>query len=291
MRIRTRRESSARTPRAASVKRVTRVGRRVLTERSDDGAVARQSGYVSEVFASVQGEGIYVGERQVFVRMAGCSATCSWCDTIGSRARRPTCVVYGAEKRTLDNPVRVDQIVVEVLALIEQNGPIRTVSLTGGEPLEQAEFVGGIAAALKRHRCRVYLDTNGLETEGIGKVIRHVDVVAMDIKLPSATGKVNWDVHRAFLRALRRGTVFVKIVVDHSTPIEELEEAVQLVAAYDKGAPLVLQPESATLLKGAHGAAAKRRLLHILDRTQRRALESLDDVRVIPQCHKLLKVR
>jgi 7-carboxy-7-deazaguanine synthase len=273
------------------VRHVTRVRRAGLPAGRRQRGAVRVKGFVSEIFASVQGEGIYVGERQVFVRVAGCSATCSWCDTLSSKVRPPTCVVYAAKKRWLANPISVDQTVSEVLSIVEHNGPIRTVSLTGGEPLEQADFVGGVAASLKRHGCRIYLDTNGLEPDAIGKVIDHVDVVAVDIKLPSATGGVHWEVHRAFLRALGDTEVFVKIVVDHSTPMAELEEAVTLIGEYNRAVPMVLQPEGATLLQAAHGAAARRRLLDTLQRTQRQALERLDDVRIIPQCHKLLQVR
>ena len=41
---------------------------------------------VLEVFASVQGEGWYVGEPQVFLRLSGCPLRCRWCDTPGSWA-------------------------------------------------------------------------------------------------------------------------------------------------------------------------------------------------------------
>jgi len=39
---------------------------------------------VLEVFASIQGEGAYVGEPQVFLRLRGCPLRCAWCDTPGS---------------------------------------------------------------------------------------------------------------------------------------------------------------------------------------------------------------
>ena len=43
---------------------------------------------VMEVFASFQGEGLYVGQPQVFLRLAGCPLRCRWCDTPGSWATR-----------------------------------------------------------------------------------------------------------------------------------------------------------------------------------------------------------
>jgi len=163
--------------------------------------------------------------------------------------------------------------------------------MTGGEPLEQSDFVAAVAKGLKGHGLRVYLETNGLEVDGLSAVRPFVDVVAMDIKLPHATGQDHWDTHREFLKWLVGRNSFVKIVVDSTTPFEEIEMAVHLIAEVDRGFPLVLQPESATYLKQTRGADARKALADLLDRGQRIGLGSLQDVRVIPQCHKIMRVR
>ena len=36
---------------------------------------------VKEIFASIQGEGPYVGYKQLFIRFCGCNLNCGYCDT------------------------------------------------------------------------------------------------------------------------------------------------------------------------------------------------------------------
>lgn len=248
------------------------------------------SGYVSEMFCSVQGEGLYMGERQLFFRTAGCSETCYWCDTLASKVEREYCVVRGKERRTLPNPLSANEAIKEVLDLAMETDPV-SVSITGGEPLEQSDFVAAVARELKRKNLQVYLETSGLEVSGLTKIRPYADVVAMDIKLPHATGKAHWDTHREFLKWLVGKKAFVKVVVDSTTPLEEIEAAIHLIAEVDRGFPLVLQPESSTYLKDETAQQKRRGLLELLDKGQRIGLQSLKDVRVIPQCHKVMGAR
>jgi organic radical activating enzyme len=85
--------------------------------------------------------------------------------------------------------------------------------------------------------------------------------------------------------------VFVKVVVEPSTPLDEIDEAVRLVAGIDPNVPLVLQPEGSVLSRSARAREAREQLSTLLETAQMRALDRLHDVRVIPQCHKLLKVK
>jgi organic radical activating enzyme len=263
------------------------------------------TGFVSEIFCSNQGEGPLVGQRQVFFRTAGCSATCRWCDTAYSKVRSSRCVVHGqngTDTRTLANPVASDAASEVVLEVARADGSVSFVSITGGEPLEQGAFVVDVAARCKTGGLGVYLETNGYHDGELTAVLPYVDVVAMDIKLPSATGMVAWKRHEAFLASAvaaathghgddRRVELFVKVVVDDRSTEREIKTAAELVASADPLIPFVLQPESRTLMSQRTTPATLSRFRALLASGREAASAVLDDVRVIPQVHKILEVR
>ena len=36
---------------------------------------------INEIFSSIQGEGLYIGSKQLFIRFCGCNLKCNYCDT------------------------------------------------------------------------------------------------------------------------------------------------------------------------------------------------------------------
>jgi 7-carboxy-7-deazaguanine synthase len=277
-----------------------------LGKQINDGAAAGAlRGHFSELFCSVQGEGLFVGERHIFVRTAGCVATCSWCDTVYSKVQTPRFVIHsgaqGDPKPWRPNPVALDDVVADVLEMAQANAPVSTVSITGGEPLEQPEVVRALARALRAKELRIYLETAGLHADALASLIDDVDVIAADVKLASATGVDHAPAHRAFLRVLRGSAfdpsganarpVFVKVIVDLKASVDEIEAAARLVAEAGRKIPFVIQPESETLL-GKHATREGRAaLLELAQAGARAASVYLDVVRVIPQTHKVLHVR
>lgn len=118
---------------------------------------------VCEIFASIQGESSFAGVPCTFVRMTGCNLRCSYCDT-----------VYAYEEGT---ELTEDEIIEKVRAI-----GLRTVEITGGEPLLQP----GVLHLTKRlldHAFRVLIETNGSQD------IRQVDqraVLIPDVKTPGS---------------------------------------------------------------------------------------------------------
>ncbi len=118
---------------------------------------------VCEIFRSIQGESTYAGVPCTFVRMTGCNLRCSYCDT-----------VYAYEEGA-------DASEEEVVRRIKESG-LKTVEITGGEPLLQQE-VRPLAKNLLDLGYRVLIETNGSqEIEGLDRRA----VIILDIKTPGS---------------------------------------------------------------------------------------------------------
>jgi len=241
-----------------------------------------------EIFSGIQGEGMYVGQRQIFVRFAGCNLRCAYCDTPKSRAvPREFRVESQAGSRELTrrpNPVDEDAL-LRLLRTLHASDPChRAISLTGGEPLLQAESIARLAPRLRALRLTLHLETNGVLANALKYVIDCVDVIAMDIKLSSVTGQSNrFDDHRAFLGAAGSRKVFVKVVVGAETATDEIREVCRLVSGQSKDIPMVIQP-----VTGMPDGAAPPDEQALL-RLQSAAALHLRTVRVIPQAHRVME--
>jgi organic radical activating enzyme len=239
---------------------------------------------VTEIFSSVQGEGLLAGCRQVFIRLYGCNLNCSFCDTVYHQ--KP---LYCRLEETpghrnyklLPNPLRPENTAAAAATL---NLPMHhSVSLTGGEPLLHTSFLKELIPLLKGTRRGIYLETNGTLPDRLLKIIDLIDTVSMDFKLPSTTGlSPFWEQHREFLKIASSKKVFVKIVVGEKTTCDEIEKTAALISEIRTDLPLIIQPVS---IKEKVSSMPPAYLLSL----QARALKKLFDVRIIPQTHKILK--
>ena len=238
---------------------------------------------VIEIFSSIQGEGIYVGVRQIFLRLAGCNLSCRYCDTpVDNPAECSVEFVPGSGLfHNFANPLTTE-IIMDIIIKLE---PLKqhSISLTGGEPLLSVSFLKELLPVLKASGLRIYLETNGTLPEQLKEVITLLDFISMDFKLPGATFCGDyWDRHREFLDVARQKNVFVKTVITANTTDDEIRQSAGLIKDIDPAIPLVLQP----VTPGANNVAAPgaRRVIEI----QNLALEHINEVRVIPQTHKYL---
>lgn len=186
----------------------------------------KTKGKITEVFSSLQGEGIYLGEEQIFVRFFGCNLKCRFCDTTLYRFTE-----YDPEE------------LFKEIMLYQDNQ--RTISFTGGEPLLQKYFLREIMKLTRQEGYKNYLETNGILHSALEDVIDYADIIAMDLKLPSSTGlKDFWQHHRAFLDIASKKEAFVKMVICQETTEEDLREGLKLIKDVNRSLILVLQPNS-----------------------------------------------
>lgn len=221
-------------------------------------------GQISSIFQSIQGEGIYVGERQIFLRFIGCNLSCEYCD-----------VVEGASKA-----LTADEVVVEVDKFLKNPKLYHSISLTGGEPLLQVDFLKELLPKLK---IKKYLETNGTLPSHLEEIIELVDIVAMDIKLPSATGCASYfKEHEKFLENALFKDLFVKAVFTKDTLPKEIDDMCALIERVESEIPLVLQP--VTPKKGSKNKPTPEQIMsfHAI------AKNRLKKVLVIPQAHKMM---
>jgi len=230
-------------------------------------------GKVSEIFSSFQGEGIYWGKKQIFLRFYACNMKCVYCDE---------------EEKTFHGPYEecdAETLRSRLLSLEERDGPHHSISLTGGEPLLYTDFLKELLPLLKAEGFLLYLETNGTYPERLKEVISWTDIIAMDIKPPSATrDRPFWKEHHQFLEIGQKRGLFVKIVVTAESSFEEIEQAIEEIARVDRTIPLVLQPVTPY---GAIKETISKASLFLLEQRARKVLR---DVRVIPQLHKLVGI-
>jgi 7-carboxy-7-deazaguanine synthase len=247
---------------------------------------------IQEVFSSIQGEGPWIGERQIFVRFLGCDIQCGYCDTPaavrfeaddpGQKYCRVQTSSDSSEFEQVLNPITSHALTEFCLRLIipGPSSPRRTISLTGGEPLLHGDFLREWLPQVKGS-FRIYLETNGIHADIMQNIRDLVDVVSMDFKLPSATGlQPFWEEHKQFLSTAQGKSLFVKIVVTRDTKKDDLLTSARIIAGFDGSIPLIIQPA------GGEFAPEPKLLIEFQDA----ALGIIPDVRVIPQAHKILKV-
>lgn len=97
---------------------------------------------ISEIFYSIQGEGLHTGKAAVFIRLFGCNLVCPFCDE----------PAYKHQKKEL--PLN------EIMDKVHQYDPCRFIVITGGEPSIQPD-IELLIKELQRERYFVAVETNG----------------------------------------------------------------------------------------------------------------------------------
>ena len=190
---------------------------------------------IIEIFSSFQGEGLLIGERQIFVRFAGCNLNCTYCDTNDSKSTK---------SGKLMTP---EEVCSEIENLLTSD--CKTVSFTGGEPSLYPEFISEVSSKLDLN---IMLETNGTLPDNIDS-IKKLDVVSLDIKLPEHfEGDFDWEIFSNELKTLnllisKSIIVYCKVVILPSTKIKSFKEVVEKLSkniSNKSNLKIIIQPSS-----------------------------------------------
>ncbi len=244
-----------------------------------------------EIFSAIQGEGLNVGTRQLFIRFALCDLRCHFCDSAHTWSVPNECHVERTpghrDFETHPNPVP-GSLLLQWVDRQNQANLHDSMTLTGGEPLLQAPFLVEFLPQLRQlTKLPVYLETGGHRPEQLAMVLPYLDCVGMDIKLPSVSGEARWQAHAKFLQLCQSASVevFVKLIVDCNTDLAELEQAAQLVADVSPKIPVVLQPVTPLEASPVPIFSPSPNQTLAWQTSMKQVLKS---VRVIPQTHKMI---
>jgi organic radical activating enzyme len=181
---------------------------------------------VVETFHSLQGEGLHAGRSAFFIRLAGCSVGCSWCDT----------------KHSWPQGSHPDRSLPELAgeAATAAAAGAAVVVITGGEPLHHG--LDPLCEALRRATTspeRTHGLPLHLETSGVDPLSGRFDWVTLSPKR-----------HRPPTAELLGACQELKVVVEQAEDLEfaeamaraALEQAPALIAAARTPPHLLLQP-------------------------------------------------
>lgn len=190
---------------------------------------------IIEIFSSFQGEGVLIGQRQIFVRFAGCNLNCAYCDTKNSISKK---------EGTLMTP---EEVVSKIESILTPDCHI--ISFTGGEPSLYPEFINEVS---KLTNLDIMLETNGVLPENID-LIEKLDIVSLDIKLKEQfNGDYKEDILLNEIKSLnllieKSINVYCKVVILPCLKIKSFEEVIEKIdnEIIDKNnVQFIIQPSS-----------------------------------------------
>ncbi|HUS72805.1 MAG TPA: 7-carboxy-7-deazaguanine synthase QueE [Sedimentisphaerales bacterium] len=187
---------------------------------------------VNDIFYSLQGEGFLAGAPSVFIRLAGCTLRCRWCDT-----------KYAWEE-TAGRDYSIDKIIQAV-----QEWPSKFVVITGGEPMISPELTQ-LLQELKASDRHITI-----ETAGIAFIpALPCDLMSISPKLSNSTptdpklAAIHEDsrLDIAILRELIDNYEYqLKFVVDSEADLPEIQQTIEQIGNVDSE-KVMLMPQAAT---------------------------------------------
>ncbi len=204
---------------------------------------------VSEIFYSVQGEGIQIGLPTIFLRLFGCDLRCMWCDTM-----------YAVEGTDFKN-VDVEQVKKEIYKY-----QCKRICITGGEPLLQEKELVILTTQLIELAYSIVLETSG-HRDPPDIFWNDNSLISMDCKCPSSNMEHKMD-FKLFEKL--RSTDQLKFVIQDD---RDYQYAKKVLDKNKIHANIIFQP--------VYHSDMKWLFEKVLN-------DNLENIRTLPQLHKIV---
>ncbi|MBM7840758.1 7-carboxy-7-deazaguanine synthase [Alkalihalobacillus xiaoxiensis] len=224
---------------------------------------------VLEVFGpTIQGEGMVIGQKTMFVRTGGCDYRCSWCDS-----------AFTWDGTGKSEALQPEEIINRLDALAPSQ--YKHVTISGGNPLLH-QGIAQLIEQLNERGIKTAVETQGSLWQDW---LLAVDDVTISPKPPSSGMKTDWDKLDYFIDTLEPSQLSLKVVV-----FDEIDYA------YAKDVHKRYPTTSLYLQVGNEDTTTgdqNRLLTQLLDRYEQLINWTMEDtemnyVRVLPQLHTLL---
>jgi 7-carboxy-7-deazaguanine synthase len=225
---------------------------------------------VIEIFGpTVQGEGMVIGQKTMFVRTAGCDYSCSWCDSAFTWD--------GTGKQEI-RMLTAEEIVAELFALGGET--FSHVTLSGGNPA-LLSYLNELIELLHNRGIRVALETQGSRWQ---EWFLQIDELTISPKPPSSYMETDWSILDEMIAKLseHKRNFSLKVVVFDKT---DLQYARQVHRRYPD-VPFYLQPGNDDLVERDSDVLLNRllkRYVWLVETVM--ASTELKSVRILPQLH------
>jgi len=228
---------------------------------------------VMEIFGpTIQGEGMVIGQKTMFVRTAGCDYSCAWCDSA---------FTWDGSGKDEIRMMTAEEIVAELFRTGRET--FSHVTVSGGNPA-LLTHLDELIALLHERGMTVALETQGSRWQ---EWFLQIDDLTLSPKPPSSTMETNWAVLDDIVERLsqHKRNFSLKVVVFDE---RDLEYAMEVHRRY---------PKATFFLQAGNDDLTEADPRTLLDRLMKRytwlvdtvmASEELKDVRVLPQLHAWL---
>ncbi|WP_103110872.1 7-carboxy-7-deazaguanine synthase QueE [Brevibacillus reuszeri] len=229
---------------------------------------------VLEIFGpTIQGEGMVIGQKTMFVRTAGCDYRCSWCDSA---------FTWDGSARDEIKQMTPEAVYQELIRLGQDR--FSHVTISGGNPALLASL-DGLVQLLKKRGIRTAVETQGSKWQSW---LSDIDDVTISPKPPSSGMTTDLDALDKIIHALVTSNhqgLSLKVVVFN----EEDFAYAQTIHQRYPAVPFYLQPGNDDLT-ATDTVNLRDKLLESFEWLIDRAMEApeMNDAKVLPQLHALV---